>query len=125
MTIPVSGRDCERRASVMVARGAIGNPFLFAEIRAALEGRDYEPPSVEEVVRVLLDHMEREMLTGRPPFTAKKAIQVIRKVLKEDPVPCRQVFAQDDWTVVRALFEGYRDQHRHTRVVRPGRERAA
>ena len=35
-----------------------------------------------------------EVLTGRPPFTGKKAIQVIRQVLKEDPVPCREVFPQ-------------------------------
>jgi predicted Ser/Thr protein kinase len=35
-----------------------------------------------------------EVLTGRPPFTGKKAIQVIKQVLKEDPVPCRKVFPQ-------------------------------
>ncbi|MBX3471110.1 MAG: protein kinase [Planctomycetes bacterium] len=35
-----------------------------------------------------------EVLTGRPPFTGKKAIQVIKAVLKEDPVPCRQIFPQ-------------------------------
>ena len=35
-----------------------------------------------------------EVLCGRPPFTGKKAIQVIRKVLKEDPEPPRAVFPQ-------------------------------
>ncbi|MDC3379239.1 serine/threonine protein kinase [Planctomycetota bacterium] len=35
-----------------------------------------------------------EVLTGRPPFTGKKAIQVIKKVLKEDPKPCRELFPQ-------------------------------
>ncbi len=35
-----------------------------------------------------------EVLTGRPPFTGKKAIQVIRSVLKDEPVPCRQIFPQ-------------------------------
>jgi len=37
-----------------------------------------------------------EVLTGRPPFTGKKAIQVIRKVLKEDPVHPRKVFEHAD-----------------------------
>ncbi|RMG14436.1 MAG: serine/threonine protein kinase [Planctomycetota bacterium] len=37
-----------------------------------------------------------EVLTGRPPFTGKKAIQVIRKVLKEDPLSCRRIFPQAD-----------------------------
>lgn len=30
-------------AGIMAARGAQGNPFLFAEIRAALRGEDYVP----------------------------------------------------------------------------------
>lgn len=30
---------------VMVARGALGNPFIFAEIRAALDGKPYTPPT--------------------------------------------------------------------------------
>lgn len=33
---------------VMVARGALGNPFLFSEIRAALESKSYTPPTVKE-----------------------------------------------------------------------------
>ncbi len=33
---------------VMVGRGAVGNPFLFAEIRAALAGEDYTPPTARE-----------------------------------------------------------------------------
>lgn len=32
-------------AGLMVARGAQGNPFIFDEIRAALEGAPYSPPS--------------------------------------------------------------------------------
>ena len=30
---------------VMVGRGAVGNPFLFSEIRAAMDGEAYAPPS--------------------------------------------------------------------------------
>ena len=33
---------------VMVGRGAVGNPFLFAEIRAALAGEDYTSPTARE-----------------------------------------------------------------------------
>lgn len=39
---------------VMVARAAVGNPFLFAEISAALEGRPYTPPTPAEVTKVAL-----------------------------------------------------------------------
>ena len=33
---------------VMVGRAAIGNPFICAEITAALEGREYKAPSIDE-----------------------------------------------------------------------------
>ena len=35
---------------IMIGRAAIGNPFLFAEILCALEGRPYTPPTPEERV---------------------------------------------------------------------------
>lgn len=41
---------------VMIARGALGNPFLFAEVRAYLEGRPYTPPTVAERLRVAYSH---------------------------------------------------------------------
>ena len=39
---------------LMVGRGAIGNPFLFAEIIAALEGAKYKAPSIDERVETAL-----------------------------------------------------------------------
>lgn len=41
---------------VMIGRGALGNPFVFEEVRAAFEGRDYTPPSWEERRSVALRH---------------------------------------------------------------------
>lgn len=39
---------------VAIGRGAVGNPFIFAEIRAALERGAYLEPTLEEKVRVAL-----------------------------------------------------------------------
>lgn len=44
---------------IMVARGALGNPFLFAEIRAALEGREYKAPSWPERFDTAISQVER------------------------------------------------------------------
>lgn len=41
---------------VMVARGAQGNPWIFAEITAALEGRTWSPPTLAERMAVALEH---------------------------------------------------------------------
>jgi tRNA-dihydrouridine synthase B len=43
---------------VMVARGAQGNPWIFEEIIARLEGRDYTPPTASERLAVALTHAE-------------------------------------------------------------------
>ena len=39
---------------IMIARGAIGNPFLFTEIIRGLEGGEFIEPTLEERVRVAL-----------------------------------------------------------------------
>lgn len=39
---------------IMIGRAAIGNPFIFVEISAALEGREYTPPTLDERIRAAL-----------------------------------------------------------------------
>lgn len=39
---------------VMIGRGAVGNPFLFDEIRAALDGEVYTPPTPKERMEAAL-----------------------------------------------------------------------
>ncbi len=41
---------------VMVARGAQGNPWIFREIRAAMDGIPYRQPTVHERLSVALEH---------------------------------------------------------------------
>jgi len=42
--------------AVMIGRGAIGNPWVFAEVRARLDGGAYTPPTPGERARTLLRH---------------------------------------------------------------------
>jgi nifR3 family TIM-barrel protein len=46
-------------AAVMFARGALGNPFIFAEARALLLGASYTPPGPEERMALALEHLGR------------------------------------------------------------------
>ena len=43
---------------VMIARGAQGNPWIFDEIRCAMDGIPYSPPSIETRFSVALEHAE-------------------------------------------------------------------
>ena len=49
---------------VMIARGAMGNPWVFSEICAALDGRDYTPPPMAEKFEVALAQV-REMISEK------------------------------------------------------------
>lgn len=44
--------------SLMVGRGALGNPFVFSEIKAAFEGKSTTSVSSEEKRKALLRHIE-------------------------------------------------------------------
>lgn len=58
-----SGEDALRMFSetgcdaVMVGRGSYGNPWIFKEIRASMEGQAYEKPSREERCATVLEHI--------------------------------------------------------------------
>ena len=48
-------------AGVMVARGSLGNPWLFAEAKASLEGREHQPPTLKERIEMALRHFDMEL----------------------------------------------------------------
>jgi len=43
---------------VAVGRGALGNPFLFAQIKAAFEGKEPDVPSCREMIETAIRHGE-------------------------------------------------------------------
>jgi len=63
-------------SGVAVARGAVGNPWIFRDARALCEGRPLPPPPTPaEVGEVMLRHLE--LVLGL--YTESKAIKYFRK----------------------------------------------
>ncbi len=46
---------------VALGRGALGNPWIYPEIRAVLKKTHFRPPSLEEKKRVVLQHIRLEI----------------------------------------------------------------
>ena len=42
---------------VMIGRGAQGNPWIFSEILADMEGKEYTPPTLAERFEVAREHL--------------------------------------------------------------------
>ncbi len=51
-TLEYTGAD-----GVMIARGAMGNPWIFEELEAKLAGKPYNPPQLEERIATALEHV--------------------------------------------------------------------
>ena len=49
--------DATGADGLMIGRGAVGNPFIFREILAALRGEPYTPPTREERVQTALTQL--------------------------------------------------------------------
>ena len=42
---------------IMIGRGALGNPFIFPEVKAALKGEEFVPPTDEQRMEVAISHI--------------------------------------------------------------------
>jgi len=63
---------------VIIARGAVGNPWIFQEIRALFSGQQKPPsPSLAEQGQIMLEHFEM-ICQSRPE---RKAVPYFRKFL--------------------------------------------
>ena len=43
---------------VMIGRAALGNPWIFSQLKAAWKGVEYDPPTLEEKKKVMLEQLD-------------------------------------------------------------------
>jgi tRNA-dihydrouridine synthase B len=71
--------------AVMIGRAAIGNPWIFAEIRAAIEGREYPGPAPRDRVASLLSHVRLNVNNDGEPLGVITARRAMTAYLKRVP----------------------------------------
>lgn len=99
-------------AGVMVARGAFGNPWLFARARALLDGRPAPPePGAEERFRVAREHarLARRLQgdTRRTALEFRKHLGWYTKGLPGSADLRGRLFAIDSLEAADAIFDEY------------------
>lgn len=103
--------DCD---AVMIARAAIGNPWIFEEIEAAEAGRPWRRPDVGRVVDTILDHLDREIALKGPRVGLNRMKRHFSSYLKGYPGAAqlrKEVFSQADRAGVEDVFRRYREAH--------------
>ncbi|WP_417201914.1 tRNA dihydrouridine synthase DusB [Sutterella wadsworthensis] len=95
---------------LMIGRGVVGRPWLFAEVRAALEGRARKPLENGAVLRHLLHHRAKHF----DYYGARRGIVTFRKHLCaylkpfSDPLELRpKLLRETDPQVQKALVEQF------------------
>jgi tRNA-dihydrouridine synthase len=71
--------------AVMIGRSAIGNPWIFGEIKAAIDGREYAPPSLRDRVTGLVSHIRSSVRHDGEPFGVIATRRVMSAYLKHVP----------------------------------------
>ena len=113
-----SGEDARRMrdetgcAGIMIARGSHGDPWIFTQARAALDGRTVPPdPGAEERFGICLEHARNAMAFERNADRAiidfRKHLGWYTKGLPDGRKLRTELFQAASLDQVEALLEGY------------------
>ena len=67
---------------IAIGRGAVGNPFIFSEIIAALENKSYSPPTIEEKIAIALRQLELAVIDKGEAYAIPEARKQIALYLR-------------------------------------------
>lgn len=97
---------------LMVGRGAIGNPFIFREMKQALAGKTAAPPSVDERLQAAIDHVHLVTAMAErvgPMVEMRKQLVAYTRGMPGSAVLRQQIFTRSTGEALIALLEAYRE----------------
>jgi tRNA-dihydrouridine synthase len=117
-----SGEDARRMreetgcAAVMIARGSHGDPWIFTQARAALDGLPIPPePGVDERFAICLEHARNAIAFETDPERAiidfRKHLGWYTKGLPDGRRLRTELFRSTRLEEVEQLLEGYREEN--------------
>ena len=117
-----SGDDARRMrdetgcAGVMIARGSHGDPWIFAQARATLDGLPVPPdPDVDERFAICLEHARNAIAFERNPERAmidfRKHLGWYTKGLPDGRRLRTALFGATSLGDVESMLQGYREEH--------------
>ncbi len=109
----------------MVARGAIGNPWLFAEMKAVDEGTAYTPPDFAGTCAVLIEHIRGEVAVKGERTGAQTVRKHIARCFKGRPGAAqlrKQVFAEETSEAMIAVIAAAACRGEPAWAGEPGRD---
>jgi len=117
-----TGEDAKRMrdetgcAAIMIARGSHGDPWIFKQARAALDGEPIPAdPTVDERFDICLEHarnaIEFETDRDRAIIDFRKHLGWYTKGLPDGRRLRTELFQTTSLDQVEALLEGYREEH--------------
>jgi nifR3 family TIM-barrel protein len=123
-----SGEDARRMRDetgcdgIMIARGSHGDPWIFKQARAALDGRPVPgPPSVEERFHICITHARNAVAYEEDSEKAmrefRKHLGWYTKGLPEGKKLRQELFQVTALAEAQALLEGYLEEHRAGRLA--------
>jgi tRNA-dihydrouridine synthase B len=90
---------------VSVARGAIGNPWIFQQVRALAEGRPWHPPSLHEQRAVIAEHYR----LAKQIYGERRAAARMRKFgIKYARLHPQALQVRDAFVAVKASYEWHK-----------------
>jgi tRNA-dihydrouridine synthase B len=96
--------------SIMIGRGALGNPWLFSQIRSVLDKRKFSPVSPRRRIEAALSHVERFTAAygeKRSAAEMKKHVSWYIKGLPGAASLRTKIFTAKTTAILNAVLEGF------------------